>query len=941
MSVRACGRSRGVAALTVILAAWFMCATPVMAQTQAGVIGLVTDESGAVLPGVTVTVTGPSLQVPSVSAVANERGEYRVTPLPIGTYDVTYELSGFQNVKREGVRLTQGFVAKLDIMLKVGSLEETVTVSGASPVVDVTSTAAATQLTRETLEAVPTSRNGVLSLAEQTPGVRANLDIGGTATVAIPAFRAFAQSGESWQTLDGIVMSALQDSQVGDYIDYAAMDEARIDTIANDAEMPRRGIRIQSIVKSGSNELHGSGFFGLTRPGLQANNLDAALAAKGVTGQNKVTNRVDSSADLGGRIVRDKLWFYEAVRARGIDEQVPSTFQPDGEAALHTQRQYFTTSKVSYQPTTRQRFVGVYQWNKKQEVGLNLNPNTAFEARNDQLFHNNVGKIEWQATRGNTLTMSVQYGFFLQRAPWVGHSTTAPSMDLVTLKVWGDSTNDGFRYGQYLYNTKANVGWYKSNLFYGSHEFKVGLDYLDDELGSAYLALPTGNYRLLYRSGVPFQVQTYNRPVDPSNVIRFPGVYARDSWSMTNRLTFNLGLRYDRSAGFVPEQCREAGTFAAAECFPRVNLNVWNPFAPRVHAAYDLRGNGKTVVKGGWGRYNHIRTTDEVSANNRNVAQTTTWIWHDNNNNLAYEPGEVNLNPNGIDFVSIAGGTNGAVNPDEKEPMTDEFSGSLEHELIPNFAVRVTGIYSRTFNTYLIANISRPFDTFNIPVTRPDPGPDGRVGTADDPGANFTYYEYSTALRGLQFSTTQPINPDGATQVYRSLEVAGSKRLSNRWAMMASYSVTKKRIPLGTGSSAWDPNTVFNLADNTWEWTAKASGTYLFPYGIVSSVNYEQRSGDTYARQVLFAGGVTIPSIVLNVEPNGTRRQPNLNLLDFRAEKRFQVGSAQRLTLRFNVFNLLNANTPVTINRQSGATFEFPTAILPPRVGEFSVSYQF
>jgi hypothetical protein len=931
-----------VTALVVLLTTWFPLAASLRAQTAAGIIGQLTDESAAVLPGVTVTATSSALQVPSVSAVTNERGEYRLTPLPIGTYDITFDLAGFQAVKREGVRLTQGFVAKLDIVLKVGSLEETVTVSGASPIVDVTSTAGSTQLTRETLEAVPTSRNGVLSLAEQTPGVRANLDIGGTATVAIPAFRAFAQSGEMWLTLDGIVISNLSDGANGAYIDYSAMEEARIDTIANDAEMPRRGIRIQSLVKSGSNEYHGSGFWGQTRPGLQSNNLDAALAAVGVKGQNKVTNRVDVSGDLGGKLVQDKLWFYEALRGRGIDEQVPGAFQPDGSAALHTQRQYFTTTKISYQPSPRHRFVGLYQWNQKEEVGLNLNTLTDYEARNDQLFHNNVGKVEWQATRGNSLTMGAQFGVFRQRAPWVGHSKTPPSTDNATVKVWGDSTNDGFRYGQFIYNTKATLGWYKSDLFYGSHEFKFGFDYLDDSQGSAYLALPTGNYRLIFNNGAPFQVQTYNRPVHPLNVVHFPGFYAKDSWAVTHRLTFNLGLRYDRSAGFTPAQCREAGTFAAAQCFDNVELKVWNPLAPRIHAAYDLRGNGKTVIKGGWGRYNHIRTiTPEVDSTNRNVAQTITWRWHDNNGNGAYDPGEVNLDPNGADFVSIAGGTNGVLNPNEKEPKTDEFSASLERELIPNFALRVTGIYSQTSNTYMIANIARTFDTFNIPVTRPDPGPDGRVGSADDPGANFTYYEYSTALRGLQFSTTQPINPPGATQTYRSVEVAASKRLSNRWALMASYSATRKHIPLGTGTSSWDPNTEFNLADNTWEWTAKASGTYLFPYGILTSINFEQRSGDTYARQVLFTGGQTIPSVVLNVEPLGTRRQPNLNLLDFRAEKRFTLASSKRLIVRFNVFNLPNANTAVTINRQSSATFEYPTSILPPRVGEFSVSYQF
>src|SRR5262245_27215057 len=141
------------------------------AAQDAGSSGLITDESGAVLPGVTVTATSPALQVPSVTAVSDPQGEYRLTPLPIGTYIVEYTLSGFQTVRREGVRLTVGFTARLDVPMKVGSLEETITVSGAAPVVDTTSTAATTQFTRETIELLPTSRNGVVSLLAQAPEI--------------------------------------------------------------------------------------------------------------------------------------------------------------------------------------------------------------------------------------------------------------------------------------------------------------------------------------------------------------------------------------------------------------------------------------------------------------------------------------------------------------------------------------------------------------------------------------------------------------------------------------------------------------------------------------------------------------------------------------------------------------------------------------------------
>ncbi|MGH2400965.1 MAG: carboxypeptidase-like regulatory domain-containing protein, partial [bacterium] len=149
-------------------------ATPATARQgqDASIIGQVTDDSGAVLPGVTVTATSPALQVPQVISVTNERGEYRLTPLPIGTYAVQYELAGFGTLRRQDIRLTAGFTARVDVALNVGALEETITVTGAAPVVDVASTSATTQLTREALDLIPTGRTGLQSALVQAPGVR-------------------------------------------------------------------------------------------------------------------------------------------------------------------------------------------------------------------------------------------------------------------------------------------------------------------------------------------------------------------------------------------------------------------------------------------------------------------------------------------------------------------------------------------------------------------------------------------------------------------------------------------------------------------------------------------------------------------------------------------------------------------------------------------------
>ena len=168
-------------------------------------------------------------------------------------------------------------------------------------------------------------------------------------------------------------------------------------------------------------------------------------------------------------------------------------------------------------------------------------------------------------------------------------------------------------------------------------------------------------------------------------------------------------------------------------CLPPPNagtgfqLRVWNTLAPRLHAAYDITGEGKTVAKFGWGRFVHMRSLEpEARDLDPKATQTTIWRWTDRNGDKLYQPGEVNLDPSSPDFVSGASGSTFVVNPDEKPPTTDEFSASLEHQLAGNIAVRATGIHSRNHDTLRVTNLLRPPSAYNIAISRPDPGPDGR-----------------------------------------------------------------------------------------------------------------------------------------------------------------------------------------------------------------------
>jgi hypothetical protein len=931
----------------------------------ATISGQVKDESGGILPGVTVSAKSPALQVPEVTTVTDAQGEYRLTPLPIGTYTVAYALSGFQTVHREAIRLTAGFTARVDIQLKVGQLEETVTVSGASPLVDAASTATATQLTKETLELVPTSRNGYIGLMQQAPGARPNLDVGGSTTNAQPAFRAFGQQGQSWQAVDGVVTAnPKSDTQSGNYVDYSILEEATISTIGHEASIPTRGIAINSIVKTGSNNFHGSGFFSGTSHRFESNNIDDDLRAQGVTAGNTLQLRDDTSGDVGGRIVRDKLWFYAAGRQRRDHNGILECFKPDGTGCVETQYAWFFTHKETLQMNASNRFTGFTMFNKRSDIE-NMSRVVAWESRRNQRGFNGAWKTEWEGVKGRAIVANLMVGGFWNHSGGYGEEFglgKPATLDSVTRFVTGTSTTMNERNFEDRLQARGNLSWYKPDWLGGNHEIKVGSDFFKVRADRQRLPRPagSGNYQLIFRSGAADQISVFNTPVFPDAPLRTMGGYAQDSWTIGRKLTLNIGARYNYDNGYVAAGCREAADPPGdvpnpAQCFDKVQFKIYKSLSPRLRAAYDISGNGKTVVKGGWGRYHKLRYTDELQTANRNVITTTLYRWRDLNGNRNYDPGETNLSLSGTDFLSQTlsgqGGAlaNGVANPNEQQPYTDEYSVQFEHELVPNFAMRVTGAHSRALRQYRLANLRRPFESYSIPITNRDPGPDGVVNTADDPGTTITYYEYPTTLSSSAFQVATIVNDEKANQKYSTLEVAASRRLVGKWQMMASYSATKRNVPLpnnvggGTafGANTQDPNAEIFAADNNWEWLGRVSGSYLLPYGLQTSANFEHRSGAPWARTALFRGGATIPSITLNVEPIGTRRLPNINLLDFRLEKRFSLRPKQQFQLQVNIFNALNINDVTAVTQQSGPSFGLATAIVLPRIVAFSARYIF
>jgi hypothetical protein len=931
---------------------------------NARIRGKVIDESGAGIPGVAVAGTSPSLIVGQVTATTDGEGAYALTDLSIGEYRVTYEISGFQRLVREQIQLSAGFTAEINVTLKIGSLAESVTVVGDSPVVDTTSTTPSVNLSAKVLtEVLPVTRR-IQDILATTPGMSSRFasDLGG-GTSGGGAYANYGISGQSTMLLDGV--NTRQDANIdqgtGNGPDIGSLEEMQIITVGGSAEQALPGVFLNMIVKSGGNQFHGRYEAQGVSDRFQSNNVTPDLTAQGVTVGDAFKSGGEGSGDLGGRIIRDKVWFYTGGRYRKTERTALGFSKapgPDGvymtaddEPGTRKSTDWNRTVKATYQAADNIKFIGFYA---KHHENFDPYPDTnprlqPYPSTRTFTWDPHQMKAEVQGTLASRFYFDLLVGRQRYDASYLAQASAedAPRrVDVFTGLALGPSLVQDQRPRQ-SWGPSGSVTYLPGAPFLGRHEIKAGFSVMLQYYATGRPNGKHGNYQLLFDTvgGVPnqpSQIQTFNFPLAPRNNLDESGAFVQDTWRVGERTTLNLGLRYDSFQAWVPPQTKVQGQFGNAGSYPRVEAITWRELAPRVGVAYDLTGDTKTVVKASWGRYNHSPGDSFGDLHNKNTITTTTYRWRDLNGNRDHDPGEVNLDTTctSCDFISIVGGAaNNLVNPDLVDPRTYEAMLSLDRQLIPNFAARVSYIYVRQSQLYTIVNTLRPYDVWNVVSARQDPGPDGIAGNADD-GGIVNVSGYGPAVSSSAFVANQRVTRPGERDPrLHTLEAVFTKRTTGRWGMLGSVSASRNDRFLSPVVTT--PNDEYFAKDTTWDWQFKMTGSYELPYKVSLAGTYQVYNGIKGQRTNLFRSVASSGNITVRLEPYGFRSGPARDLLNLRIARDFVMARATRLRASVEVLNALNAANPWDITFASGGSFGRWGTIDSPRILRGSVAFTF
>jgi hypothetical protein len=900
-------------------------------------------------------------------------GSYRFLALPPGVYEINFELAGFSNVRREGIRVVINTTLTVDQQMQVATLQETVTVTGASPIVDTSTTTMGTNFTKELLTEIPNARD-IWAAMSQAPGLQMTAyDVGGSRTGTQTGYRAYGFDDQNQTKMEGIDTTESTSANAG-YFDFGSFEELSVGGAGADASAYAGGAVLNISVKSGGDKFTGDWYSDRESDATISDNVPANLKAANqkdsngfyvrtpLTRGNPIDRQYEINFNVGGPILKRRAWFFYSYR---INDQYKTVL---GFSEL--QRSKLTnnyTLKGTFQLNRNNQVIGYMNKRNKLQDRRDFGPSVPLSAALYQSSRNYPMKLEWTSVLGSRAFLDVLaadwYNFFPLRPTrdfgiYPTSSAWGPGrIDTATNIYAGGGANNGYqdqkRYKPQFY---ANLSYFKDG-WKGSHDIKGGYDWKRDRR-NLFRDQP---FDIFYRdnNGALSQVDIYNTPTSPTNDVVYHSGWINDTWKVSNRATLNLGLRFEAYRDEWGDQAVKPNghpmlrnwtdptyqAFVAAKTVGARTVANTKTVVPRVGFAYDLSGDNKTVVKAyvGQSRWNSADTLADQE-NPVGIAQlryafvacsaTRTTQCDFNNNRLVDSPEELgafNSTQGGAGFVRIDRGL--------IRPTNLEVSTNLEREIRENLSGRVSYVYKNMRNVWAEQDAIRT-PAYRTPYTIADPGPDGVAGTGDD--KTFQTFDRPATIGTDRVYT----NPDNNKADFQNVEFAVNRRFSGKWMLLSSFGYTWSNMLHDTtgyqrfysyrparrlfGEDGFETSTL---------WNYKIIGRYVMPYDIGFSGSWKVQSGQMYGRtiSVAFPGDGTQ---TVRVEPINSHRYPNVQILDFRVDKTMRFGKAGRLTGMIDIFNTTNSGT-VTAFRTTTVNYREVTGLLDPRIVRFGVRYDF
>ena len=735
---------------------------PAIASAQGAIAGVVTDTSGAVLPGVTIEAASPALIERVRSAVTDGTGQYQIVNLPPGGYTLTFTLAGFNTLKRDGIELTGNFTATVNGNLRVGALEETVTVTGEAPTVDVQNTARQRVVDREIIENIPAGRN-IFALGALNPGITTNVgqDVGGAVINATTGMSSHGgRSNDGWTSMDGITMNAMASTGFTTRLVYsmASVQEVTLDYSANTADVPTGGVRINIVPREGGNTFNGTFFGSIATHAMQASNLTDDLRRQGLRTPDAVKKLWDVNPGFGGPIRKSKVWFYVSGLYSGSQLDVADmffnknannpnawTYEPDLNRPAFKDTHYEGgDARLTWQVSPRNK-IGMLAADQMgcTCVGV-VSATVAPEADIRERFPIQRRQVlDWTSPVTNRLLLEAG------GANHFGRSIRLPSLDSGPQMITVNEQSTGLRYraADNFRNGPNHAIHLRFGASYitGAHAYKAGVTH-----SHGFEARDTndGGQPLTYRfnGGVPNLITQRALPLyGQVNVDHNLAIYGQDKWSV-RRMTASYGLRYDYFANSFPEQHAGPALLAPTRdiTFPAQKNTAWHDLSPRLGLSVDPTGKGKTAVKVSLNRYLQNEAAGsplavEPSPLNTLVTSTTR-SWNDANRNFVPDCNLVSPLANG-ECGAMANPAFGSARPGatydpgllrgwDKRVANWEFSTGVQRELFARTSVDVA-YFRRTYRNFVVTDnravSASDFDRFSItaPVDPRLPGGGG------------------------------------------------------------------------------------------------------------------------------------------------------------------------------------------------------------------------